>query len=318
MKKQILLGLMILFAIISCSKSEIETRSSIVGEWAYDNRDENVWEIVKFLPNGVFYFSNCQPGMHIKNENQDGRYSIDGDHITGSYNLNGALMNLDATVIKVTAYELTIKLNDSGLYFTYYKVLDEITVDCAKKHIPDYSKLVNCPISGFAAHDTFMASVDSKSGEITGELNGFTMIDVITEEGKAIILVNVTGLKDYTQDFGKTKAEIDNEYRTEYRTKYDDIFYINSNLIKYIGFSYDSKGEVYVVMVVIKDDANMTDMEIKEYLGKQYYIYEKGCEENYWAYMDSPERGTATAGIVWNTRVEENEGLKYIIYLNLN
>ena len=319
MKNVFLLLLVSLFAIVSCSKfEEKEDVYSIEGKWAYESREDKVWEVVKFLPNGVFYFSNQREDLNIENENQDGRYSIVGNHIVGTYKLNGTLMNLDATIIEITDYELTLKSNDTGLYVTYHKVIDEISVDCDERYTPNYSQLLNHKITGYFAHNPLMVNVNSQTGEITGELYGITMIDVITEKGIAVVIVSVKGIKDYTQYFGKTKADVDKEYSPEYGTKNDDIFYINGALVRYIGFSYNEKGEVYVVQVIVQDDASMSDMEIKEYLEGKYYLYEKGCEENYWTYMDSPNRSTATAGIVWNTRIEENEGMKIITYLKLD
>lgn len=319
MKRIFLFLFIALFAIVSCSKIDDDKNTySIEGKWAYDNKEDKVWEVVKFLPNGVFYFSNQREDLNIENENQNGKYSVDGNHITGTFKLNGALMNLDATIIEISDYELTLKFNDTGLCFTYHKVLDEISFDCDEKYMPDYSQLLSHKIIGFLSHDTSIVKIDSKTGEIIGELDGTAMIDVSTEKGTAIIVVNVKGFKDYTQYLGKTKEEIDDKYRSKYGTIYEDVFYINSSLIKYIGFSYNAQGEVYYIVVFVQDDASMSDVEINEYLGKRYCIYQNGCEENYWAYMDAPNRNTATAGIVWNTRVEENEGMKTITFLKLD
>ena len=175
----------------------------LVGQWVYDHPEEGVWETIKFTSSGMFYYSNSNEILYeFENENVNGRYFVDGNKVTGTYKLNEVTqMNLDMQITAINDLEFTAKFNDTGLTFTYARLLDSETIEYNGTIQPNYDNLLRgADIIAYSSHNPNIAKVDAASGRVTGLSSGRTYIDVITSEGTAVVEIIVKGLLPYNFD----------------------------------------------------------------------------------------------------------------------
>lgn len=162
-------------AFCACSNDDddpvIDYANLLVGQWVYDHPEEGVWETIKFTSSGMFYYSNSNEILYdFENENVNGRYFVDGNLVTGTYTLNESIqMNLDMQITKINDLEFTAKFNDTGLTFTYARLLDSEIVEYQEMISPNYSNLLrDVDIIGYSSHNTNIAQVDATTGKVTG------------------------------------------------------------------------------------------------------------------------------------------------------
>lgn len=313
----------------------------IVGDWVYDNSKENTWEIMSFSKTGVFTFST-DSYWDIVNENVNGRYFVNEDKVTGSYYRDGIVQNLDLVIKSINNYDFTAKFNDTGLTFTYSKRISTKDMKTGEAISPDYEYDLWHSLNGnatkddagkiyrYTSHNTRVATVDANTGEITAVGGGRTYIDVVTDKGTAVVEVNVEETEepkyfmayDYTQFIGATKQTVTDTFEFLYTTDGDWITYnyldgseaqkaglIKDKNWKAIMFLFDHDTEkVIAVGMQARDDVWFTNEEMTTYLSSQYYVYEKGTEENYKAFINAVKFDDATVGITWDY---ENKALTF-------
>lgn len=168
---------------------------AILGKWVWD---KNYWELFNFLGNGKVYYSNEDKARKIYNDNASGDYTIDTENNTLTLHVlptGGTPMTVIMSITAINRYCFTAKFflengQSTGTY-TYSKLLDtlELTVDSTVA--PDYHVDDETIISGFKSHNTKIVDVDSVTGELKGKKTGRTYVDVITDEGTAVVEVNV-------------------------------------------------------------------------------------------------------------------------------
>lgn len=288
--------------------AEIDYAALLVGEWVYDAPKEGVWETMKFTSSGVFYFSNYNNNVvEFENENVPGRYFVNGNKVTGVYKLNEVTqMNFDMQILEINAWEFTAKFNDSGLTFTYARLLDSETVEYNETVTPNYQNLMRgAEIVAYASHDTGIATVDAVTGEVTGVSSGRTYIDIITKEGTAVIEIKVKGLLEYKYDefIGAERSEIyevfgnspaaDESGVMVYQNISEDIQYMR------VGFN-EFTGKVSDIRLYISNTDAAFATAMTGYLGRLYTVYEKGTTDTYKAYINDKEYDNASAGITWD------------------
>lgn len=276
----------------SCFKEEEEVLSlteSIVGEWVYDAPEEGRWEILKFTSSGVFFYSTSDISWRVKVNDNGGRYTLDGSNIFGTYKIEGVSMNLNISVSQISDYSFTARFNDIGLNFTYAKLLDRKQIKPNESIIPDYANIVHSNILGFVSHKPKIASVDSNTGEITGVSSGRTYIDVITDEGTAVIEVITFNPNDMFEDYsfalGQTIPEVILTFGDDYifRDDKNGLVYLSDNYVvdtvKFVTGVYD---EDHVEFVLMKVNDNVSKTEILNCLKQKYEIIsENGVVHNF-------------------------------------
>ncbi|MGN0230373.1 MAG: hypothetical protein ACI4BH_11250 [Muribaculaceae bacterium] len=287
------------------------TIEQIVGEWIYDHPEQGLWERLKFIPSGVFYYSNTSlGGWKFSNDTKDGRYFIEGkDRITMNVVLGNITTKLMLTIKDIKEYEFTAEFKDANAsvgIFTYAKQLGSINIKPGESATPDYSKVVNATIKGFSSHNKNVVEVDANSGKITAVTPGQTYIDIETDKGTAVYEIIVFDpdnmFDDYTFAFGKTVQEIVDLKGDNYLYKDDDkglIYYSNDFLtdtIKYYTGLYDTK-HIEFVQLCLND--NVSKSNVKKYLDGKYDLL--SSEEDTYSYVTDKNIDGSPVAAIYNT-----------------
>lgn len=193
---------------------ESDISEEIIGEWAYDNPEENAWQSMKFVAEGSFFcYSDNKSNWtdRLKNINK-GDYGVKGMVISAS---NGSTY-LDMTVSKINGYQFTGRLNETTIDFTFNKVVMRTHLNFGESFLPPYEDLVDAKIIGYKSHDESIAVIDEATGEITAMANnGRTYVDIITESGTAVVKVMLgkinDGDKDEISPIGKKEVGVIND-----------------------------------------------------------------------------------------------------------
>jgi len=294
----------------------------ILGKWIWD---VSYWESINFLENGKVYYSNVDAARGIYNENAPGEYTIDTS--TNRLTLKvlptgGTQMTVIMAMTAISKYSFTAKFYDTNGYsngtFTYAKQLGSIELKGGETIIPEYNTLVETGtvINKFQSHNSNIAEVNSETGEITAKMGGMTYVDIITDDGTAVLEVIVKSLMQYNyEDFiGVNKRTITNTFGHVYTTDGDDMIYNyrkgsvaeEENVVKdanwdQILFRFDSStGKVKAISLLAKKDVWFTPEEMVQYLSQRFYVYEKGSEEDFKAFMNAEGLKDATIGITWD------------------
>lgn len=286
--KKILLMMLSCVLFAACSDEPKEETSAtlfdqLIGEWVYDHPEEGVWEVQKFVNSGVFYYSNKVTGdWEFENNMNPGRFWVDDNNrVTCQFSINGVATQVNMTVLAITPYAYTAQYNDGGALgtFTYARLLSKVQLKPMEKYMPDYSGLVAIPVKGFRSHDSKIATVNTATGEITGVASGRTYIDVITDQGIAVVAVTVFDeenmFADYSFAFGKTIPEIVEIMGEDYTYREDTngvIYKSNDYLtdeIHFITGQYDDT-HVEFVRLMLNDNVNVSD--IIDHLSSKYRL----------------------------------------------
>ncbi|MCM1439389.1 MAG: hypothetical protein NC131_09365 [Roseburia sp.] len=253
----------------------------LVGQWVYDHSEEGVWETQKFLPSGVFYYWNkVSGGWKFQNTANGGRFWIeDNDRVTCQYSLNGISAQIKMTIKSISDYSYTAEYNDGATLgiFTYARLLDNLQLKPGESATPEYNILVKPSIQGLKSHNTSIALVDPTSGEITGVKSGHTYVDVMTDQGTAVIEVVVFDaenmFEDYSYAFGKTIPEIVELLGDDYDYIDDNnglIYLSDDYLIDEIRFITGAYDKTHVEFVRLGLNNNVTSTSIINHLSTKY------------------------------------------------
>lgn len=295
---------------------------AILGKWIWD---VSYWESISFLENGKVYYSNVDAARGIYNENAPGEYTIDSS--TNRLTLKvlptgGTQITVVMAISAISKYSFTAKFyltdGQSTGTFTYAKQLESIELKGGETILPEYDTLVETGtvINKFQSHNSYIAEVNSETGEITAKMGGKTYIDIITDYGTAVLEVIVKSLMQYNyEDFiGVNKQTITNTFEHIYTTDGDDMIYNyrkgsvaeEEGVVKdanwdQILFRLDSStGKVKAISLLAKKDVWFTPEEMVQYLSQRFYVYEKGSEEDFIAFMNAENLEDATIGITWD------------------
>ena len=325
MKKHLLLITLCLI-VLGCSQPQDEPKyllaDSIVGEWVYDAPSEGRWEIMKFTQSGVFFYSNTDIFWGIKNNDNSGRYTIneDSSSILGMYFLNGTSMTLSMTVSEINDYCFSAKFQDTGLQFTYAKLLAKFMVKPNETVTPDYSSLVKAKITGYSSHKPAIATVDASTGVIKGVSSGKTYIDVITEDGTAVIEIVTFDendmFDDYTYALAKTIDEVVGIMGDNYIHRDEiSVRYLSDNyVVDTITFITGLKDETHVQFVEMSINDNVSRKQVLNSLGSKYSISADHSSDNVHIYVMDTFIERAPATIVY----DEDRSIVYYSYLFYN
>ncbi len=320
MKKNLLLLPLILFgitALFSCSsdssgeKDQQPKADGIIGEWVYDDPDNGIWERQKFMPSGVFYYSNTSlGGWKFSNDAKDGRYSVeDGGRITMNVVLGGVATRLMLKILEITDYSYTAEYtsgNASVGVFTYARQVGSVTVKPGATSRPDYSQAVKAVIARYASHDEDVAKVDGADGTITAVSAGHTYIDIVTDKGTAVYEVFVFDTDDmfgdYSFAFGKTVQEIVDIKGDGYLWKDDHngVIYLSddylADTVRYITGIHDKSHIEYVQLCL---NGRVSKSEIKRHLDDKYGEPLSAIEDRY-SYVTGREVGGSPVTAIYD------------------
>ena len=274
-------------SLIICACSNIDQENDslqemIIGEWVFDIPEDGRWETMQFTGSGAFFYSTKDIALGIDVEDNSGRYTLEDDTVTGTYNLNGASMNLCMDISKISYQSFTALFKNSGLRFTYSRLLSRERVKPNETITPDYKSLVKSKITGYSSHKPNIASVDASTGVITGVSSGRTYIDVITEDGTAAI--EVTSLDeanlfdDYTFAFGKTVPEIIDIMGNKYleRNNKIGVVYLSDNfIVDTLTFYTGVYDDTHIETVHMTINNNITSTQIINSLNNQFELLSK-------------------------------------------
>ena len=308
---------------VACDKEEEDVfkiqMSQLIGEWVYDHPERGVWEEQKYLESGVLYFSNINRiGFYFSNELVDGVYSIiNNNEVEFFSKINNTSFYTKMTVFDITDYSYTAEYNngESVGIFTYAKILNRYEMQRGEKIRPDYESLVHTKILGYRSHDKNIAVVNSQTGEITADLPGRTYVDVITEEGTAVVKVFVgVDWNSMLKNFGKNREGIiaDNglPYYVENALCYEVIDDPDVSSVMYVlQEETDVVNEVYVLLKGNVSLERMYNLLVEKY----YYNSEiTKIEELYYAFTDKETLDESSLGVILDGKNN------FIYFLDLN
>ena len=154
------------------------------------------------------YYSNIDAARGLYNENASGEYTIDTS--TNRLTLKvlptgGTQMTVVMAMTAISKYSFTAKFyltdGQSTGTFTYAKQLGSIDLKVDETILPEYDKMVESGtiITNYLSHNNKIAEVNSETGEIIAKKGGRTYIDIVTEDGTAVLEVNVEKEKVFVE-----------------------------------------------------------------------------------------------------------------------
>lgn len=302
----------------------LNLETAILGQWIWDGA---YWESMKFLGNGKVYYSNYDKARGIYNEDASGEYTINKS--TNMLTLRvmptgGTQMTVEMAMISISKYSFTAKFYAAGQStgtYTYAKQIGSIELMAGEKKMPKYKEMVESGtvVTRYKSHNTNIVEVDSKTGKITAKMTGKTYVDVVTEYGTAVVEVNV--LKDtfvgcdYENYIGATFQKIEETFGDNYfmYSSSDMIYDYSSedNNWSLLWFTFDlNTNTVRSISLLAKDNVWFTPEEMTQHLSRRFYVYEKGSEEDFKAFINAEKLEDATVGITWDMT---NVLLTYVI-----
>ena len=293
----------------SCNKDPepepiVVTNDALTGTWVYDNAATGVTEILKFTPNGGFYYTTVLADAAFAGYSA-GNYSIaDNVNVTAV----GVTKSLDFTVTKLKANSFTAKDNSTGESRTYSKLVETLQLLYLESDTPGYSSLVAGNISSYKSHNEKVATVD-KTGAIKAVAEGITLIDVVASEGTAVILVTAGGLiPDYARAIGYTKEEVLAEYGSVEDNSGFMIVYNGED--KNLEFSINRRTGLVVKVTLAFKHLAFTKTSLTNYLGAKYYK-DASAKTPPYIYTDKQDFSRSNVKIVW-----DNESKVEFTYIN--
>ncbi len=296
---------------------------AIIGKWIWD---ANYWEEMNFLENGKIYYSNIDVARGIYNENASGDYTIDASTKRITLKVlptGGTQMIVIMAMTAINKFSFTAKFyltnGETTGTFTYARQIDSVELDGDDTKQPDYKSIVGeeTIITGFKSHNSKIVEVDSKTGKLTAKMGGKTYVDIITDEGTAVIEVFVKKFVEFNyEDFvGVNKQGVTNTFGTLYTTSGNTIKYdyrkgskadkqgeILDSHWDQISFLFDStSGLAKTVSLLARKDVWFTAEEMTEYLSHKYHDNEKGSTGDLKAFTNNETLEEATVGITWDT-----------------
>lgn len=302
-------------------KPELDLEKAIVGRWIWD---KNYWEVINFYEDGKVSYSNMDPSRGIYNENADGSYSIDKDNniLTLRVRPNGAIpMTVLMEVKSINKYSFTAKSfivdGESTGTYTYSKQIGYLEIKKGEVMLSHFEEFVEkgTAIIGIKSHNPDIAEIDSETGELIGKRGGRTYVDVITDEGTAVVEVNVKSFMNYDyEDFiGASKKTITDTFGTVYSLSENGIIYnyrhgssaelkglikdVNWDQIYFkIDFLVD---RVKAISMKAKKDSWFTSEEMNLFLLQRFFVSPASTAEKKY-YVNAEKSEEATIEITWD------------------
>ncbi len=182
------------------SDEPLPLAENILGTWVTDYTTNGwTWERDTFGPDGYYYAQWSREVIHpTSNESAQGTYTTDEAkkiiYVQAETPYHKKL-TAEYRITQIDRYSFNTDIYSGGdktQSFYYQKVLTTVSIDPTFTSQPDYQSLVGrSRISGYNSHDTKVATVNPTTGLITAISPGITYIDVITNQGTAVVEVEV-------------------------------------------------------------------------------------------------------------------------------
>lgn len=288
---------------------EIFTDCLIGHKWVYDNPNTGVWEEMNVLAGGIMYYSNSNSwGTNFTNKDVKCNYVYNVDN-NAFIVTTEKLGTTEGIITKWNKYSFTWKIVNGS--FEYGMLLETYTLKTGETLTPQYQSMVgDATIIGYSSHNTAIADVNSRTGEVVAKQTGRTYIDVVTDKGTAVVEIVVEASINCAYDYliGKTREDVKNAFGADVYTESDEqIMYVRyTGDFKYIVVKFNTwTGLVRSVSLTVADNALFTDENLIDFLNTQYYVYEKGTTSTQKAYVNNEKYDDATAGIVYYTQQKQ-------------
>ena len=311
MKK--MLSLFCLLAILGACRNEdddpetlVLTAADLVGTWVLCDEDKGVTEIMKFTANGECYFTNQLDNVSFEGEHP-GSYSFVS--VNASVMANHKAVKRNFSVVGLTANSLTLRYKTSGEVVTFARLATilEVSYDVSIK--PDYGFYVLGSIKGYRSHNDKIASVD-RGGTIVGKSEGVTLIDVITNEGTAAVIVKVEGLVyDYTQAIGLSKNEVCATYGDPTYASEETVYYQTDD--KMTTYNISKRTKKVDAIYIIYSKKGFSNAALIDYLSYKYYAYKDETVGSFYTFTNAPAYDVSDVKIAY-------DGAKHLTYTYIN
>jgi len=318
----------------------------IEGQWVTDvhtyNQGEEtyIWECMKFFSSGKLYYSGCydktvgDSAISFENNDIPADYNIKDNCITIKSKIDdqqtSLIVNNIYQIKRMSDLEfeaLVTSANDTIGTFTYSRVVGECKIG-KEEYKPDYNSMIpGLNILDYYTNNDCVAQVD-KDGVITGIASGSAFIYLKTDQGLAAVRVDVKAFleHDYDKFIGKKKENFINTMGDSYYKEGSHIYYFygNTNLAWLYNTYYkrrsgnwdvvaaqiDNYGFVTAITMEAKDNIQFSTDEMTNYLSSHYYVYEKGTDGHFKAFINAPVFDDADVGITWD---EDSRVLTFVI-----
>lgn len=289
----------------------------ILGSWVYDTPGD--WEVFTFEENGfIFAKWEASYGSDKLSESAQSTYSIDNENVSFTLTIPAGQMNMRMETESINDFTWTYKAYDgshmNGKY-TIQRILESIIMEPGGVQTPDYQPLTNgYEITGYASHNTSIATVDATTGAITAVSKGRTYIDVQTAKGSGVVEVTIEGGAipyEFQDCVGQAPSKLKEMLGTPYYEDGTTIIYKNiTNTIDMVGASIDSFSGL-IKGITITYNSNVKTDDVTSILDATFIPFASQTTATFKAYMDTAERADASIGVTWDIPT------KTLTYVNL-
>lgn len=307
--KKLFYAIGIAFLVVACSKEEpvapvipapptpiMVTTQGLIGTWIFDDATAGTTEIIQFIDDNIFYFSN-DIEAYTAGTYAQGNYQISTDgKVSGICDEKV----LDFTFFKKSDYSFTVKNNTNEQEYTFGKWVGEVVrLDYQESASPSYKLWVDEEITSYSSHNEKTAMVDAKTGQITAMSEGFTVVDVVTNEGTAAVIVEAGGLiPDYASVIGVTKEKIKAAYG-DTPTEEFEAYLLYRDEAKSVQFNINIRTKLSNgIDVKYGNYKGFARNELVEYLNTKYYLYKKDADKQ--VFINNASYDKATVTIAWD------------------
>lgn len=276
------------------------TTQDLIGTWIYDNTASGTTEVIEFMNDIAFHYSDNIEDI-LSETYLKGTYQISPN---GRANGGCEGKVLDFTFFKVSSNSFTITDNTNGESHTFSKLVGKaIELEYQKDTVPTYAEWVEGEITSYKSHNTRTATVDARSGKITAMSEGVTLIDAVTTEGTAVVLVKTGGLiPDYADAIGCTQDEVKDIYGVKPSESYE-AYLLYRDEAKSVQFDFSMRTKQATgVVVKYGNYKGFSRDELVEYLKTKYYLHKEYSDKK--VFINHADYDQATVTITWDNEKE--------------
>lgn len=291
----------------------------LIGTWVYDVPKEKTWERYTYEKNGYISAQWATfDGTHNLNESAQSTYSINDETVTFVMSSSSGPLNMRLETESINDFNWTYRAFESNHAtgkFTVQRLLHSIIMEPGDVQTPYYQLLTSgYEITGYASHNSSIATVDAKTGAITAVSKGRTYIDVQTAKGSGVVEVTVGGGAipyEFQDCLGKPASKVKEMLGDPYYEDETTILYKNlTNTIDMVGASIDSFSGL-IKGIVITYNSNVKTDDVTSTLDATFIPFASQTTATFKAYMDTDERADASIGVTWDIPT------KTLTYVNL-
>lgn len=312
MMKKLLYTFCLLSLLVACRNEDSEpellvvTAADLVGTWVFHDEDKGATEIMKFTADGEFYLTNRLDSVLFEGVTS-GSYSFVSVNASVMANYKGEKRNFSITGL--SANSITLQYKSSGDVVTFSRLATTLDISYDVSIKLDYGLYVSGTIKGYHSHNDKTASVD-KTGTIVGKSEGLTLVDVITNEGTAVVIVKVGGLiYDYTQAIGLSKDEVCTTYGEPNDVTEETVYYRTDE--KMTTYNISKRTKKVDAIYIIYSKKGFSNSALVDYLSNKYYAYKAETIGTFYAFTNEPTYDISNVKITY-------DGSKHLTYAYVN